>query len=289
MHVDDLAGHLIDKGGWDILKIPLIAENDQEYELGHGRSYKRKSRELLHPARVGLDEVAEYRKNLGTAGFHAQYQQQPVPPAGNLFDWKWFKTYDIAPEFSELIMSVDVAGTESGGNYTAVTLWGHRDNIWYFCAAHRAQFTLPKVRKMICDLDQEYQPDLIVIDKVGIGRGVIQELELQGMKYIVGVAGQGKEVDAQAIAPMIEAGRVLVPLAAPGLSDFRDEIISFPNGKHCDQVDSMVQLLRYGRRAVGRAQPHKRPERKHVKSETSYLNASLILIEAGPRRLFSYF
>ena len=186
-------------------------------------------------------------------------------------------------------MSVDVASTESGGNYTAVTVRGHRDDRWYFRAAHRFQFDLPKVRQMICKLDQDYGPDLIVIDEVGIGRGLKQELIYQGLSHVVGAKGKGKEVDAQEIAPMIEAGHVLVPHAAPGLSVFRDEIISFPNGKHCDQVDSMVQLLRKRGAAVNRAQAFKRLERKHVKSKPNQLDVKLVLIKSGPKRLFSYF
>ena len=185
-------------------------------------------------------------------------------------------------------MSVDVAGTENGGNYTAVTVWATGTSRWFFCAAHRFQFDLPKVRQMICKLDQDYQPDLIVIDEVGIGRGLKQELIYQGWKHVVGAKGKGKEVDAQEIAPMIEAGRVLVPHTAFGLSEFRDEIIGFPNGKHCDQVDSMVQLLRRGALAVNRAQAHKRPERMNVRSKANQLDVKLILIEAGRRRLFRY-
>jgi predicted phage terminase large subunit-like protein len=288
LHVDDLAGHLIGQGGWTVLQIPARAETDTVYHLGNGKTYTYKAGELLHPARLGQKELDELRNNMGTAAFYAQYQQQPIPPSGNLFDWKWFKTYETTPEFSELFMSVDVAGTENGGNYTAVTIWGHRDRRWFFCAAHRFRFDLPKVRQMICKLDQDYQPDLIVIDEVGLGRGLKQELIYQGFKHVVGAKGKGKVVDAEEIAPMIEAGRVLVPHTAPGLSEFRDEIIRFPNGKHCDQVDSMVQLLRRGGVAVNRAQAHKRPERKNVRSKPNQLNAKVILIEAGRRRLFSY-
>ena len=82
LHVDDLAGHLIEQGGWTVLKIPAIAETDTTYQLGNGKTYTYKAGELLHPARLGQKELDELRSSMGTAAFYAQYQQQPVPPSG---------------------------------------------------------------------------------------------------------------------------------------------------------------------------------------------------------------
>ena len=45
---------------------------------------------------------------------------------------------------------------------------------------------------------------------------------------------------------MIERGRVsLLATAKNKLAEFRKEIISFPNGKFDDFVDSMTQVLEY--------------------------------------------
>ena len=57
LHADDLAGHLIDQGGWTVLKIPAFAETDEVYELGDGKTYTFKTGELLHPARLGQKEL----------------------------------------------------------------------------------------------------------------------------------------------------------------------------------------------------------------------------------------
>ena len=96
LHTDDLAGHLIEQGGWTVLEIPAFAETNIIYELGNGKTHTFKAGELLHPARLGQKELDERRTSMGTAPFYAQYQQNPIPPSGNLFDWKWFKTYEIA-------------------------------------------------------------------------------------------------------------------------------------------------------------------------------------------------
>ena len=52
LHEDDLTGHLLEKGGWTHLKIPLIAEEDETYTMGR-YIHKTKKGDLLHPSRFG--------------------------------------------------------------------------------------------------------------------------------------------------------------------------------------------------------------------------------------------
>ena len=158
-------------------------------------------------------------------------------------------------------MSLDVAATKADGNYSAFTIWGHRDGNWYLTASHRYQYELPEVRKRLIQFDKEYRPDLILVDGVGVGHGLIQQLRHEGLKHIEGIKGGGKTADAERVAPMIEGGRVFYLPDAPGIVAFRDEVVAFPHGKYDDQVDSMVQLLKLSSRVVRFAQRHKRPER----------------------------
>jgi terminase large subunit-like protein len=44
---------------------------------------------------------------------------------------------------------------------------------------------------------------------------------------------------------MIENGQVYLPEKAPWLSQYVHELVTFPNGKHYDQVDSTSQALRW--------------------------------------------
>jgi phage terminase large subunit-like protein len=46
-----------------------------------------------------------------------------------------------------------------------------------------------------------------------------------------------------AVSPLIESAKVCVPKEAPWLATFQHELVTFPNGKHDDQVDSMSQFL----------------------------------------------
>ncbi len=281
LHEDDLVGHVLQSGGWEVLKIPIRAEENLSYDLSDNVQHRFKKGEFLHPGQFGQKEFDSYRDSMGTAIFYAQYQQSPVPPAGNLIDWKWFKPALAPPLYSELIMSVDVAASKAAGNYSAFTIWGHRDTSWYLLAAYRYQYELPEVRKRLLEFDKLYRPDLILIDGVGVGLGLGQELRSQGIRHIQWAKSGGKIPDAENVAPMIEGGRVFYLPEMPGLAAFRDEVIAFPKGKYDDQVDSMVQVLKHRSAVVAKAQLHRRPERQHIKSSKSQLTIKVTKIQ-GP-------
>jgi Terminase RNaseH-like domain len=60
-----------------------------------------------------------------------------------------------------------------------------------------------------------------------------------------------KQTRAQAVTPLMEAGRIFLPESAPWVSDFVEEMACFPNGIHDDVVDATTQALNYLRE-----QPH---------------------------------
>lgn len=120
----------------------------------------------------------------------------------------------------------------------------------------------------------------MVIDSNGIGKGLLHELKKQGFHHCGSVRGKGKQIEAEAIAPMIEGGRVHVRHDVPGIDAFRDEVIAFPNGKYSDQVDSIMQLLGHGQKAVNFASRYKRHERRHIESTGSQIEIKVTKILA---------
>ena len=185
-------------------------------------------------------------------------------------------------------MSVDVALTDAGGNYTAITLWGHLDGQWYLIALHRFQYDFSKVRREIRRLDQKYRPDLLVIESAGVGKGLISILRNEdGLKHVEGCGVTvGKEQRCLDVVGMIEDGQVSVLKSAPGLADFQREVISFPNGKTDDLVDTMTQILRNKNRALYCARRFRRSERQMNPAAKN--NITVISVHVGPRRLVRY-
>lgn len=93
LHVDDLSGHLIKKGGWEVLRLPAIADTRQSWSF-RGKPYIREVGALLHPAREDAALIERAKQELGSAHFAAQYQQNPIAAESGMIRLEWFKRFD---------------------------------------------------------------------------------------------------------------------------------------------------------------------------------------------------
>ena len=78
LHQFDLAGMLIEAGGWEQLKLSAIAVEDQIIPLTRGRAHIRHVGDLLHPEREPIEELETLKAAMGSLTFAAQYQQDPT-------------------------------------------------------------------------------------------------------------------------------------------------------------------------------------------------------------------
>ena len=76
LHLDDLAGRLLELGRWHHLDLPAIAERDELIPLGPSREHFRRDGDLLHPAREPQGVLDEIKRGMGSLEFSAQYQQR---------------------------------------------------------------------------------------------------------------------------------------------------------------------------------------------------------------------
>jgi hypothetical protein len=74
---NDLSGHVLQKGGWKQLKLPLIATRRRKYDFGHGEVWKRKKGELLRPDAFTKRDIQRLRDSK-QPGFETLQQQNPV-------------------------------------------------------------------------------------------------------------------------------------------------------------------------------------------------------------------
>ncbi len=75
---------------------------------------------------------------------------------------------------------------------------------------------------------------------------MIQALQAETRLPVLPVKPLGdKGSRAAAVSPLVESGRVYLPAAAAWLSDFMDEVSSFPAAPHDDQVDALTQALNH--------------------------------------------
>jgi predicted phage terminase large subunit-like protein len=253
LHEDDLAGHLMRQGGWDHLDMPAIALENEIIELGHGKSHARRSGDVLHPERESWDTLEAIKSEVGSLMFSAQYQQRPVPVEGNLIRRSWFPAYDnlpVSPSPTRIVQSWDVAMmTGDQNDYSVCTTWLTHKNDAYLIHVYRSRLEYPELRRKVISLAAEHCATTILIENVGPGMNLLQDLRAampQGMTRPIGIKPEGSKADRMAAqTAKIEAGHVHLPRCAPWLGEFLTELLAFPNGRHDDQVDSVSQFLRW--------------------------------------------
>jgi predicted phage terminase large subunit-like protein len=244
-HEDDLAGRLLADmaaGGdkWDVISLPAIAESDDP--LG------RRVGEALWPEWESGDELARKRRAVGPRDWSALYQQRPAPEDGDYFKAEWLKPYEQVPARQTLRIygGSDYAVTADGGDYTVHAVIGlDPEERPYLLDLWRKQAASDVWVDSFCDLVLEWKPIGWAEEQGQIRAGVGPYIDRRQRERRAYVAREAfptrgdKAVRAQSIRGWMAQRGLYVPVNAPWYPAFRSELLSFPAGKHDDQVDAL--------------------------------------------------
>jgi predicted phage terminase large subunit-like protein len=255
LHQDDLVGHVLERGGWEVLNFPAIAEEDECHvveSIFGTRTYTRKAGEALHPQRESVESLMRTREVVGEYTFLSQYQQAPVPKGGAMIKTDWLRYHNPAelPEtFVYTVQSWDTAN-KSGelNNYSVCTTWGVANGKYYLLDVYRRRLDYPDLKRAVLEQSRKYHMPRILIEDKGSGTQLIQELQREGLLFIkpyLPPPNTDKQMRLFAQSHQFESGKVLLPAGAPWLPEYIRELTSFPGSKYDDQVDSTTQALHY--------------------------------------------
>jgi predicted phage terminase large subunit-like protein len=256
LHENDLAGHLLEQDGWHHLNLPAIAVEDSVIPVGRNKTITRHIGDVLHPQRESKEALDRIKAEIGSLMFSAQYQQAPVPLAGNLIRRDWFSCYDKAPPLGprdRTVQSWDIAMmTGEANDFSVCTTWRMIGSDYYLIDVFRARLGYPDLRRKIANLAARHGAQSILIEDAGPGMALLQDLRRDlppGMPRPIGQKPEGSKTDRMvAQSAKIEAGHVHLPKQADWLDSFLLEMLAFPYGRYDDQVDSVSQFLNWAER-----------------------------------------
>jgi predicted phage terminase large subunit-like protein len=246
LHDDDLAGHLLSRGGWGQLKLQACATEDAVIEIGKNMQQRLIAGDLLHPRRLPQAVIDELVRDMGSANFQAQFQQEPIPAEGAMIKQAWLRYYDVAPprEDDQVILSLDTATkTNPSNDFSVCTVWLRKAQKHYLLDVWRDKVDFPGLRNKVSELWRRHRADRLLIEDQAAGTSLIQELNHLGIPAIARKAQGTKESRLSAASSYIESENVLLPKDAPWLATFVTELLGFPGAKHDDQVDSLSQYI----------------------------------------------
>jgi predicted phage terminase large subunit-like protein len=241
-----------------VLKLPAIAERDEEYEieaLGRRRRFTRRAGEPLHPAREPKEVLDAIRRSVGEFNFAGQYQQAPIPLGGGLVKREWLRTYAPGerPELFDLIaQSWDTANKPTEfSDFCVCTTWGIKGSNIYLLDVLKKRMDYPELKRAVRAQAEAHKASVVLIEDRASGTQLIQELISEGLHTIKRYVPAGdKQMRLYAQTATIENGFVYLPREAPWLADYLHELTTFPNSKYDDLVDSTSQALDWIKRAA---------------------------------------
>lgn len=234
-HEDDLSGWLLAEHkdeGWVTLDLPAINDDG----------------EALWPEQYPIEALENIKRMIGARDWSALYQQRPAPEEGDYFRAEWLHEYEKHPprETMRIYGASDYAVTSDGGDYTVHIVVGvdPEGRMWVL-DIWRKQSSSDVWVESWCDLVLDWRPAQWGEEtgqiNAGVGPFLVKRArEKHAYTWRRQFASRhDKAVRAQSIRGRMAMDGLMVPRNAPWLADFRHELLTFPAGKHDDQVDAL--------------------------------------------------
>lgn len=255
LHENDAIGFLRESGAYEELILPMEFRAEDRYTTSIGFTDPRtKDGELMFPEMFPLEELEKKKSpyELGEVMYQAQYQQDPTPSKGDVFDRDWFKAWTELPRFTAKIISVDCTFKDKkGSDYVVISVWGAIGNRRLLVEQVRARMSFTATKTALRAV-YERHPDVnaVLIEDKANGTAIIDELKTE-IPIIIPIEPIGSKLArAMAVQPICEGLCVEIPAhwSESDREDWLKEIAGFPKRKHDDRVDDMTQALNYMRR-----------------------------------------
>lgn len=268
IHQNDLAGHLLEQGGWELLKLPMEYEGDKSTTCIGWQDPRNEPGQILCPARFNREAVERIKRSLGPRGAAGQLQQRPAAKGGNEFSRAWWDGVNRwnpgekrwGTRVVARWLSFDTAMKDGQHNdYSAMACLELMDD-YRLKVAHiwqdkiKAPVLVHKIETEIARWDRDGKLQGVLIEDKASGTGAIQTLGAtlppEAAQLLIPYQPQGsKEYRARLASIWCERDCVLLPLPGVGgaawLFDFEEQLFQFPNAKHDDMVDALVQGILY--------------------------------------------
>jgi predicted phage terminase large subunit-like protein len=269
VHENDLVGWLLEneKGRWDHLSLPEVAEHDETFVLRDGKTFTRREGDLLWPQRFGPEIIERAKITLGSYVFSSQFQQRPSPAGGGILQREHWQYWTALPsDLEEVLSSWDMSLKKlEDSDFVAGQIWGRRRANKYLMDYILARMTFTEAKNAMIAWQAKWpNAHRKLVEDAANGPAIIDALK-NDIPGLTPVKPQGGKVSrARATQPDLEAHNLWIPDplraklttgsgivmdAANGdyawVGDYVENCAKFPKVAHDDDVDSTTQAIAF--------------------------------------------
>ena len=312
VHESDLAGHLLEKGGWHHLCLPARYE-PRAYVEGYRPEHpepqphdactvatdpRTDAGALLWPERFADEDLVRIETDLGPYSAAGQLQQRPVPREGVLFKSSYFRP--LPSDFDEprsdgktlrqrlrTVQYWDLAFSErASADYTvALTAGVDTSGNVYLLNVWRQRVDELKLAETMAGHIATSSPHLVGVEEAAYKQAATRDLVrlmMQRYKVTVGIVPVKVTTDkvfrAHLPATRGQMGLIFADRTAAWWASFEQECLKFPKGAHDDQVDALSGAVQLAIEKIGTPQPAKHETYRldaRAKTAPSWLESAL--------------
>ena len=259
IHAEDVSGIILnERPDWVHLNLPAEFEPNRKcFTMLGWEDPRTEEGELLWPERFNHDTLARYKRDLGSIGFAAQYQQSPVPSGGGQFKREWFRYFNEIDQAYILettngvrsilksqcweFVTVDLAiSSKQSADYTVFAIWAvtpERDLI--LLDLIRAHIGNPDQLKQLRLLYLQHPKAYFKIERVGYQLALIQQALAEGIPCREYNPTHDKVSRASTASIWMENGKFYFSKNSSWINDLESELLLFPRAAHDDIVDNV--------------------------------------------------
>lgn len=251
-HEDDLSGQLLElarhnplAAQFDVVSFPAIRINmdnpNDPRQLG----------EALWPEKFDLERLSQIRAQDSRA-WASLYQQDPTPDGGGLFTTAMFDFGPMPGTFDYTFIIADTAYNDKKENdFTVFTLFGISKGDLFVIDVFRKQIKAAEVEIPVMAFVKRYSTygfrgayiepkgHGIYLNQMFTRKGLMVPSE-ERIKEFFKDRSKGKVERANNAVPWLGNKKIRINESIHGKEDLLNEVLSFPNGRHDDFVDTVI-------------------------------------------------
>lgn len=262
LHEDDFTAHLLSNSGeqWHHLVLPSYIDPAYVYDIDGNGIY------IEHDLPKGSLWPQKYNDDQALALMSdGQYNQNPKPIKGEIFEKEWFINYETLPPIKKYCIYCDTASkTNNWNDWSVFGFFGVGfDNKGYVIDIERFKVEVPFLKEKFkqfyykCNAMTLGSPIHISIEDKDSGVGLIQGLRVDGFQIRAIKRDINKISRAVKTSPKIKDGFLFIP-TAQWVGTYIEEFVKFKadmTHKHDDQIDPTMDFIEFELMNPSRPQP----------------------------------
>jgi predicted phage terminase large subunit-like protein len=251
-HLDDTFAEIFEKEKdyYDIMIRTVIEEGKTIFPRKFNQRFDSAKKVWLQVRETCMDYIDHLKKSMTPAEFSAQYMNNPIDEENQLFKPEFFKYWNQRPPRLFVSMTLDPAISEKqAADYFAINVSGMDENYNIFVLdTLKGHWKVSDQVDNIFKMYQKWHPSVVGLETIAYQKalkGWLEEkMRERGVYFPITElkrnTNESKEFRIKALEPFFREGKVFL---APWMKSLEDELMTFPKGKHDDEVDALASQL----------------------------------------------